>query len=167
MGTLPFQPVTAERTIKEAQRYREAKDLLKRLSKHLPVPVRLNHWIEIDKEMNGESLDKLPAIFQRVIRYQFPWALDVLPSPTIKPREVITNTLRETPLWRVLAKTLQNPDDQPAVVLFHLSHCDVWVAHTTGAPTSGSYVCVPSQATGKSNIIIEPLEQWAERNFDA
>jgi hypothetical protein len=166
MNTLPFQPVTAERTIKEAQRYREAKDLLKTLSKHLPVPVRLNHWIEIDKEMNGEPLDKLPAIFQRVIRYQLPWVLGILPSPAIKPREVITNALRETPLWRVLAKALQNPDDQPAVVLFHLSHCDVWVAHTTGAPTSGSYVCVPAQVTGKSNITIEPLSQWAERVFD-
>lgn len=164
---LPFEPVGIERSIKEAQAYREAKELLKEFSKHLPVPVRFGKWVEIDKEMAEEPLENLPAIFERVIQYQLPWALGLLPRPIIKTHQVLTQAIQQTLLWKALSGTLQNVEQLPALVLFNLNRCGIWCAHTTGQPSKGVYVCVPAQQNGKSNITIEPLSQWAERNCNA
>lgn len=162
---LPFEAVGVERSIKEAQAYRATKEMLKDFSKYLPVAVRFRQWVEIDKEMNGEPLEKLPDIFQRVAQYQLPWSLGLLSSPIIKTHQILTNQIRQTALWKTLSKVLQNPDYDSGLVLFNLNRCGVWCAHTTGQPSSGIYVCIPAQQTGKSNITIEPLKQWAERTF--
>lgn len=157
-----------EQTIKDAEEYREAKELLKALSKQLPTPTRLNQWLEIDKEMSGSPVEELPAIFQRVTRQDFSWGLGLVPNPILKASQVLSDKLRTTRVWKEFGRLLMNPENSGKVaVLFKLNRLGVWVMHNTGAPVQGVYICVPAQQSGKTNITIEPLTQWAERKIDA
>lgn len=153
-------------TLRDAQQYRMAKELLKQLGRYLPVRVTFYKWKEIDKEMAGEELEMLPEIFQRVLQYRFPWELAIMPAPTIKPREiVIDEALRKTPIWQMFGTKAKGAEAPGVVVLFRLNNNGTWVMHNTNAPTSGAFVCVPAQRTGGRNIVIEPLNRWAEREI--
>lgn len=148
----------------DAQEYRAHREMLKELSKHLPVRIPFAKWRQIDTEMDGEPVEKLPDIFQRVIQYDFPWTLGIFQKPTIKSGQLLINEqLRNTPLWTFFGKLAQTGGQ--TVVLFRHHHRGLWVIHNTNPPTAGLYVCVPAQSTGFNNIIIEPMEAWAERNF--
>jgi len=156
-----------EQTIKDAEEYREAKELLKALSKQLPTPTRLNQWLAIDKEMVEKPVEDLPAIFQRVTRQDFSWGLGLVPNPILKANQVLSDKIRNTKLWKEFGRLLMNPENSgKVVVLFKLNRLGVWVMHNTGVPTQGTYICIPAQQSGKNNITIEPLSQWAERKID-
>ena len=155
-----------QRMLHDAQNYRVAKVMLSQLGRYLPVRVTFTKWKEIDKEMAGEELEMLPEIFQRVMQYRFPWEVALVPSPAIRPRDVLVDqSLRQTPIWRTFGALASKTVDTGVVVVFRVNKNGVWVMHTTNAPTSGAYVCVPAQRTGGRNIIIEPLAIWAEREI--
>ena len=166
---LQFQPVTLESTIKENQLYFETRDMLKALVRYLPVKVNSSKWIEIDKEMSGEENKNLPYIFKRVAQYDWPFVLRVVPAPMLKAWETLHNEkIRASAVWKIFGEALKESECdglEGAVVLFHVAHMGLWVMHNTEPPSAGLYVCIPAQVIGKSNIIIEPMKIWAERNF--
>ena len=166
---LPFKHMTGiGRTIEEAEIYRESRDLLKSLAKYLPTTTKLSQWIEIDKEMDGVDIEELPAIFQRVTRSEFPWQLGLCPRPIVKPWQLISDDkLRTLEIWQAFGKlltTLENTEHK-GVLLFRLNRLGVWVMHNLDAPKSGVFICLPAQQAANNNIIFEPLNSWAERNY--
>lgn len=167
---LKFKQMTGiGKTIEEAELYRESRDLLKSLAKHLPTPTKLSQWIEIDKEMSERPIEELPSIFQRVTRSEFPWQLGLCPRPIIKPWELISNDkLRTLKVWQEFGKLLTTVENKQhkGVLLFRLNRLGVWVMQNLDAPKSGVFVCIPAQQIANNNIIIEPLESWAERNYN-
>ena len=157
-----------QRMLHDAQQYRVAKEMLKQLGRYLPVRITFTKWKEIDKEMAGEELEMLPEIFQRVLQYRFPWEVALLPSPAIRPRDVVVDpALRKTPIWGLFGTKAANAEAEGVVVIFRLNKNGLWVMHNTGAPTCGAFVCVPAQSKGRKNITIEPLNNWAERELGA
>ena len=164
---LNFKKLTGvSKSIKEAEEYREAKELLKSFAKYLPTPVRLSKWVELDKEMADRSVEDLPDIFQRVNTMDFSYFLKLCPSPIIKPWELISpGKIKELPIWEAFGKALTNPSNtqHKALVLFRLNRLGIWVMHNMSPPTAGAFVCIPAQVNGGTNITIEPLNSWAER----
>ena len=153
--------------LEAVQTYQASKEMLKELAKYLPTRVPYAKWKQIDTEMDGEPTYKLVDVFQRVVHYDFRWTIGLLPKPAIKPGTLLNkDQLQETPLWTLFGRLVgATGGNQPVVVLFKCSHRGIWVMHNTTPASRGLYVCIPATAAGLVNISIEPLEQWAERNF--
>ena len=166
---LPFQQVSLESTIKDQQLYYETRDMLKAFAKHLPVKANATKWVQIDKEMAGEPNSSLPYVFKRVVQYDMPFVLKIVPTPMLKAWESIHNEkIRASAVWKTFGEALkeaESDDLSGALVLFHIAHMGLWVLHNMEPPEQGLHICIPAQIKGKSNIIIEPMKAWAERNF--
>ena len=153
-------------SLEAVQTYQACREILKELAKLLPVRIPFAKWRQIDSEMDGEPTYKLVDVFQRVIQYDLPWSIGILPKPAIKPGILLDKEqLQSTPLWTLLGRLLTKQNAQPTVVLFRHSHRGIWVLHNAEPPTRGLYVCVPASSVGVSNLTIESLKQWAERNL--
>ena len=169
MVKIPFQKIDLKEAVTMNRQYWQAKDLLKVLAKKLPQRIRRDVWIAVDKEMADRPTVDLPQVFQNCAGIDLPWTLKLFAAEnTIKHQQVILNDkLRESPLWRLLGEALVEAAENSGkvLILFKLAYMGLFVMHNMTPPSDRTYICVPAQKDGLSNIIIEPLEQWAERNL--
>ena len=168
MPKIPFQKIDIANTVMQDRHYWWSKDLLKVLIKKMPQRIRRDIWIAVDKEMADRPATDLPQVFQNCAGVEFPWVLKLHVGEAIKHSQVLFNDkLRESPLWRLFGEASAEAADTSGkvLILFKLAYLGVFVLHNMSHPSDRSYICVPAQKEGVSNIIIEPFEQWAERNL--
>lgn len=165
---IPFQKIDLARVSASNKVYWAAKDMMRVLARKLPQRIRHDIWIEIDKEMGDRPTKDLPQVFQNIAGVDFPWTLRLCTTNSIAFSELVCNEkLRENPLWRLLGDAMVESEDTfgRVLVIFKLYRIGLYVAHNMTPPTDKPYICVPAQTQGKSNIIIEPFDQWAEREL--
>ena len=168
MVQLPFQKIDLKGLVSANKTYWAAKDLMKEFVRYMPNRPRSDVWVAVDKEMEGRGNHELPQVFQNCAKTEFPWTLRLYvgKAPSIG-HITLDARLRENPVWSTIGKALSAAakENGKAVSVFRAAHMGVWVAHNLEPPTDKVFVCVPAQAMGARNIIIEPLKQWAERTF--
>ena len=165
---IPFQKIDLAQITTANRQYWAAKDLLKVLVKKMPQHIRRDVWIAVDKEMGDRPTKDLPQVFQNCAGIDFQWTLKLHTADAIKHQHVLLNDkLRESPLWRLLGEALSESADTNGkiLILFKLAYMGLFAMHNMSPPSDKSYICVPAQLRGLSNIIIEPFDQWAERNL--
>ena len=168
MPKIPFQKIDLARVTTANKSYWAAKDLMRELIRKMPQRIRKDVWIEVDKEMGDRPTTDLPRVFQNCAGVEFPWTLKLHTGNAIQFAQLVLNEkLRESPIWRLLGEALVESTETcgRVLVLFKLYRLGLYVAHNMPPPTDRPYVCVPAQVQGNNNIIIEPFNQWAERNL--
>ena len=166
MVKIPFQKIDIKQPIVMNNQYWTAKDFLKEFVRKLSYSIRHNVWVAVDKEMADRPNSDLPQVFQNCAKIDFQCTLK-LHTETVKPQHILFNDrLREGPLWKLLGEALGEAAEGngKVLVLFKIAYLGLFVMHNMPHPTDKPYICVPAQKAGVSNIIIEPLNQWAERN---
>jgi len=164
---LTFTRINMKEALENSQEYWDAKKMLKDVVKHFPQRIRPNVWELVDREMGDKPVEELPQVFQNCATIELPFALSLVIGNTIQPKEIlIRDNFLVSRVWKSFGQCVaKDPERTKHVVVFKLSYMGLWVCHDVGNPTTGMYMCLPAQTQGLQNITIEPMLNWAEREF--